>query len=124
MRVRVLSAALGVALAMLLAGSALADSCANVSRAPAPCGMTCTSVVVEGNWVWLPSLASLDPSFQNMPPFWGFISPGSADAVMVGAPDASGNYQNGFSVSLLGHSAYCLKAVNQSKDHGIVSGCE
>ena len=37
--------------------------------------------------------------------------------------DAS-NYTNGFTVSLLGHSAYCLKGVNVDKSHGIVSGCE
>lgn len=118
---RMLGLVLGVSMALGIAGTAMADSCANVSRAPAPCGFACTSLVVQGNWVWLPSLSVL--GFTDLPPFWGFISPGSDDAVLVNAPDASGNYQNGFSLSLLGHSAYCLKAVNQDKSHGVVSGC-
>jgi len=44
--------------------------------------------------------------------------------VFIGTPDANGNYTNGFTLSLLGHSAYCLMGVNQDKSHGIVSGCE
>jgi hypothetical protein len=78
--------------------------------------------VVQGNWVWLPSLSHL--GIPGLPPFWGFISPGSFDSVLIQAPGANGNYTNGFTVSLLGHSAYCLQAVNQDKSHGIVSGCE
>ena len=46
---------------------------------------------------------------------WRFMAP------FLGA---NGNYTNGFTSSLLGHSAYCLKGVNQDKSHGIVSGCE
>lgn len=109
---------------MILAGTALADSCANVSRAPASCGFTCTKVVSQGNWVWLPSLTNIGIPAEELPPFWGFMPPGATDSQMLGAPGAHGNYQNGFSESLLGHSAYCLKGVNLTKSHGIVSGCE
>ena len=73
--------------------------------------------MVSGNWVWLPSIGA--PVYA-----WGFAPPGAADSVGFGFPGANGNYQNGFSSSLLGHSAYCLKGVNQTKSHGIVSRCE
>jgi hypothetical protein len=122
MRRRAFSSALGLLLALGLAGTALADSCANVSRAPAACGMTCDHVVVEGNWIWLPSLANV--GLTGLPPVWGFAPPGAADSQLLGTPGANGNYLNGFSSSLLGHSAYCLKGVNQDKSHGVVSGCE
>ena len=114
---RVLGVVVGAILALAVAGSALADSCANVSRAPASCGWTCATPVIAGNWVWLPSIGV--PEFG-----WGFAPPGRTDSVLFGFPGANGNYQNGFSSSLLGHSAYCLKGVNQTKSHGIVSGCE
>jgi len=119
---RALGIVMGVTLALGIAGTALGDSCANVSRAPAPCGFSCTTVVVEGNWVWLPSLANV--GLPGLPPFWGFAPPGRDDSVLLGFPGANGNYQNGFSSSLLGHSAYCLKGVNSDKSHGVVSGCE
>lgn len=122
MRRRALSTAIGLLLAFGIAGTALADSCANVSRAPAPCGFTCDHVVTEGNWVWLPSLANV--GLTDLPPFWGFMPPGALDSQLLSAPGVHGNYQNGFSSSLLGHSAYCLKGVNADKSHGIVSGCE
>ena len=122
MRRRAFSTAIGLLLALGLAGTALADSCANVSRAPADCGFTCDHVVVEGNWIWLPSLSNVGET--GLPPFWGFAPPGAADSVGIGAPGANGNYLNGFSSSLLGHSAYGLKGVNQDKSHGVVSGCE
>jgi hypothetical protein len=124
LRNRALGIVLGSLLALILAGTALADSCANVSRAPAPCGFSCTSVVVEGNWIWLPSLTNIGVPAEELPPFWGFMPPGAADSQLLQAPGANGNYQNGFSQSLLGHSAYCLKGVNADKSHGIVSGCE
>jgi hypothetical protein len=117
MRRGVLGVVGGVALALTLAGVTLADSCANVSRAPADCGWNCSAPVVEGNWVWLPSV--------NVGEYaWGFAPPGGFDSQQLGFPGANGNYLNGFSSSLLGHSAYCLKGVNQDKSHGIVSGCE
>ena len=119
---RFLGLVLGLALAFGIAGTALASSCANVSRAPAPCGFGCTSVVVEGNWVWLPSLSNV--GFPGLPPFWGFVPPGTPDAQLLSTPGAHGNFTNLFTVSLLGHSAYCLKGVNTDKSHGIVSGCE
>ena len=117
MRRGVFSIVGGLVLAATVAGVTLADSCANVSRAPADCGWTCTAPVIEGNWVWLPSVGADVAA-------WGFAPPGAADSVNFGFPGANGNYQNGFSQSLLGHSAYCLKGVNQDKSHGIVSGCE
>ena len=121
MKHRLLSLAFGSFLALILVGSVLADSCANVSRAPAKCGFSCTTVVTDGNWVWLPSLSNVGQT--GLPPFWGFAPPGGPDSVQLGAPGANGNYQNGFSEWLLGHSAYCLKGVNADKSHGIVSGC-
>jgi hypothetical protein len=117
MRRRILGTALGIALALGLAGTALADSCANVSRAPAACGWSCAGPVIQGNWVWLPSVGASEFA-------WGFAPPWGSDSTGFGFPGASGNYQNGFSESLLGHSAYCLKGVNASKSHGIVSACE
>jgi hypothetical protein len=122
MKRRSLGIVLGVALSLGIASTALGSSCANVSRAPASCGFTCSTVVVQGNWVWLPSLANI--GLTGLPPFWGFIPPGTPDAQRIQAPDANGNYTNGFTVSLLGHSAYCLKGVNADRSHGIVSGCE
>jgi hypothetical protein len=117
MRRRALSTVLGLLLALGVAGTALADSCANVSRAPAACGADCQGPVIVGNWVWLPSIGV--PEWA-----WGFAPPGGADSVGFGFPGHNGNYLNGFSASLLGHSAYCLKGVNQDKSDGIVSGCE
>ncbi len=117
MRRRVLGTFLGIALSLGLAGTALASSCANVSRAPAACGFSCSGPVIVGNWVWLPSIGV--PA-----PFWGFAPPGTPDSQLFGFPGANGNYTNGFTNSLLGHSAYCLKGVNTTKSHGIVSGCE
>lgn len=122
-RRRLLGIVGGLIMALAFAGTTLADSCANVSRAPAPCGWSCSTVVVEGNWLWLPSLVNIGVPADQLPPFWGFIPPGGPDAQLLGTPGAGGNYQNGFSEWLLGHSAYCLKGVNADKSHGIVSGC-
>jgi len=115
MRRRVLGTFLGVALSLLVAGTALASSCLNVSRAPAAAGST--GPVVKGNWIWLPSVGAPVQA-------WGFAPPGTPASVGFGFPGANGNYTNGFTNSLLGHSAYCLKGVNATKSHGIVSGCE
>ena len=116
MRRRMFGAALGVALSLGLASTALADSCLNVSRAAPACNMTCSAPVIEGNWVWLPSIGVPEPA-------WGFAPPGAEESAANGFPGANGNYTNGFTESLLGHSAYCLKGVNAGKSHGIVSGC-
>lgn len=110
----------GAAAAALVPIAAQADSCSNVSRAPAPCGFTCSAPVIDGNWVWLPSIGV---------PFaaWGFAPPGTPDSVNFGFPGANGNYTNGFSNSLLGHSVHCLPSGDPSSrqtTHGIQSGCE
>jgi hypothetical protein len=117
MRRRFLGILVGGLLALTVAGTALADSCANVSRAAPECGLSCSSPVIVGNWVWLPSIGV---------PFaaWGMAPPGGDESVNNGFPGANGNYTNDFSDSLLGHSAYCLKGVNTDRSHGIVSGCE
>lgn len=107
------------------AGAALADDCSNVSRAPAPCGLTCSAPVVEGNWVWLPSIGVPEP-------VWGFAPPGGPDSVAFALPGASGNYTNGQADDLLGvaghHSSAVCSTPNRtasdpSQLHGIVSEC-
>ena len=124
----------GVATLLLVAatgGTALADSCANVSRA-APAGWTpsttYTAPLVQGGWVWLPSLTAVFGPNAQFPPFWGKITPGTTDSVLLGAPGMNGNYTNGKTVSLLGVSAVCDQAsqafVVRQTDHGIQSGCE
>jgi len=112
---------LAAAAALAIPAAAVADSCSNVSRAPAACGMSCAGPVIDGNWVWLPSIGVPDPA-------WGFAPPGGPDSVQVGLPGASGNYTDGQTASLLGMSAVCqgtgnAQAARQS-DHGIQSGCE
>jgi hypothetical protein len=111
----------GAATAAILgfgATAALADSCSNVSRAPAPCGMTCTGPVIEGNWVWLPSIGVPVPA-------WGFAPPGAVDSVAFQFPGANGNYTNGQTSSLLGRSAICTTGVPaRQTSSGIQSGCE
>jgi hypothetical protein len=115
-RRRLIGTALGVALSLAVAGTAFADSCANVSRPAPDCHPNCTAPVITGIWVWLPSIGVPVEA-------WGFAVPGGTESVNAGLPGSSGNYENGFSESLLGHSAYCLKGVNADKSHGIVSGC-
>lgn len=123
---------IAAALAVLVAGvaPALADSCANVSRA-APQGWTPATVysapLLKGGWVWLPSLTSVFGPNAQFPPFWGKVTPGTADAVLLGAPGQNGNYTNGKTISLLGVSALCRASqafVVRQTDHGIQSGCE
>src|SRR5690242_6299542 len=110
-----------VTVALAIPAAAAADSCANVSRAPAPCGMTCTSPVIDGNWVWLPSVGVPVPA-------WGFAPPGAADSTADGLPGANGNYTDGQTSSLLGMSAICQGGgnVNNARQgsNGIQSGCE
>lgn len=110
-----------VAAALAIPAAAAADSCVNVSRAPAPCGMSCTAPVIEGNWVWLPSVGVPFPA-------WGFAPPGAADSVADGFPGANGNYTNGQTGSLLGVSAVCQGGGNvqnaRQTSSGIQSGCE
>lgn len=120
---RLVVVAVTVVAALALAGVAFADSCANVSRAPAACGTTCTAPVIDGNWVWLPSI---DP---KAPPIWGFSPPGSITSEQFGLPNANGNYlnQQGNASWLHENSALCTGNGNASNvhqtDHGIQSGC-
>lgn len=117
-----ITAAVVVCAALLAVPAALADSCGNVSRAPAACGTVCTTgPIIQGNWVWLPSI---DP---NAPPMWGFNPPGAPDS-SFGFPDANGQYGAHVGASLLDASALCDPTSNASsvrqKTQGIQSGCE
>ena len=110
--------AAAVALA-LVPSAAWADSCANVSRAAPACGLSCSSPVVVGNWVWLPSIGVPFPA-------WGDSPPGSITSIQLGLPNANGRYlgQQGTEVWLLENSAICNgKVVTRQTDHGIQSGC-
>ena len=106
----------GLLLSLAVAGTAFADSCANISAAPPDCHPGCTEPVTRGNWVWLPSIGV---------PFeaWGFAAPGGPESVEHDSPGANGNYTDGDSESLLGKSAYCTKGVNTDRSNGVVSGC-
>jgi hypothetical protein len=121
-RAKLTAALAAAAAAAILPIAASADSCANVSRAPAPCGFSCPAPVIEGNWVWLPSIGVPVPG-------WGFAPPGAPDSVAFGFPGSSGNYQNTQvtgNQSLLDNSATCAKPGTDSRQttHGIQSGCE
>ena len=116
MRRRLFGITGGLVLSLIVAGTAFADSCANISRAAPDCHPGCAAPVIRGNWVWLPSIGV---------PFeaWGFAAPGGTESVNNGLPGANGNYTNGAGESLLVNSAYCTKGVNTDRSHGIVSGC-
>jgi opacity protein-like surface antigen len=109
------------AAALALPAAAVADSCANVSRAAPECAPSCTGPVIEGNWVWLPSIGVPFPA-------WGFASPGGEDSVDFGFPGANGNYTNAQTSSLLGVSAICKGGGNAQNarqgTNGIQTGCE
>jgi hypothetical protein len=72
----------------------------NASRPAPACNKTCAAPVVEGNWIWLPSIGAPIPA-------WGFAPPGTVDSQVSGFPGANGNYTNGQTASLLGVSALC-----------------
>lgn len=129
MRRRLTVVLVTLAAALGIAAPAWADSCANVSR-PAPAGYTpgtvYQSVLMQGNWVWLPSLTAVFGQNAQFPPLWGFITPGTSDAQLLGSPGAAGNYTNLQTVSLLGVSALCSPTqayVVRQTSHGIQSGC-
>ena len=105
-----------LAMLALTAAPALADSCANVSRA-APKSTTSSGPIIKGHWVWLPSIGVPVQA-------WGFATPGTYDSQLIGKPH--GNYTNGKTVSLLGVSANCdpSKTTSPQTAHGIQSGCE
>jgi hypothetical protein len=126
------------AAALAVPAVATADSCANYSRPAPACNLSCSAPVIQGNWVWLPSI---DPS---APAAWGFAPPGGADSTAFGFPGANGNYTNGTTSSLLGVSALCRTdkvAIFKRQDgvfllvfasatpdfsllHGVWSGCK
>ena len=118
-RLKLLLAVGAAGVALSVPATVLADSCANASRPAPACGFDCTSPVIDGNWVWLPSI--------GVPfPIWGFGPPGTA-----GAPNTHGNYQNLVKTAsgpveawLLENSAICKKGIpNRQTSHGIQSGC-
>jgi hypothetical protein len=120
---RVLLAVTAATAAALIPVAASADSCSNVSRAPAACGFTCSGPVIVGNWVWLPSVAG-----PEAPPVWGMAPPGAPDSVLFGLPGANGNYQNTRvtgNQSMLDNSATCTKpgTNNRQTTNGIQTGC-
>jgi hypothetical protein len=118
---RILVAVTAATAAALIPVAASADTCSNVSRAPAACGFTCSGPVIVGNWVWLPSIGV--PA-----PVWGKAPPGAPDSVAFGLPGANGNYQNTRvtgNQSMLDNSATCTKpgTNNRQTSNGIQSGC-
>ncbi len=94
--------------------ASFADTCHNVSRAPA------APFTQDGDWIYLP----VGFVYANSPAAWYFAPPGSAVAQAVGFPDANGNYTNGKTGSLLGVSANCTGTTSRQTDHGIQSGCD
>ena len=118
----VLTAVAVVALA--IPALAAADSCSNVSRAAPACDPNCTTVVTDGNWIWLPSLSNI--GITGLPAAWGFAPPGADISVLFGMPGANGNYTNGQTSSLLGMSNNCPPGniTNRQTTHGVQSGCE
>ena len=115
-----LSYLVALALAVLAVGatSAVASSCANLSR-PAPNDVVAGQPLTRGNWVWLPSIGV--PA-----PFWGFAPPGSDDAALLGLPGSGGQHAQHAGSSLLDMSAICRSGIPTARqtDHGIQSGCE
>ena len=117
-RMKLVVAAVVAAATLAIPATAFADSCANVSRAPAPCGFTCTSPVVVGNSVWLPSIGVGLLA-------WGFAPPGTIDSIQAGFAGANGNYTNGQTSSLLGMSAICKGTITvRQTTNGIQTGCQ
>jgi hypothetical protein len=112
------------AIALAVPAVAAADSCSNVSRAAPACDPGCTTVVTDGNWIWLPSLSNI--GITGLPAVWGKAPPGTADSVAFDLPGANGNYTNGGTSSMLGMSNNCPPGNNPNRqtDHGIQSGCE
>ncbi len=112
MKKLVITACAVVALLVLTANAALADTCRNLSR-PAPSDPS--APIVKGNWHWVPDDG-----------IWMFAVPGGADSMMFGTPDAGGNYTNGRTGSLLGVSNNCPVGNNPYRQttNGIQSLCE
>jgi hypothetical protein len=77
--------------------------------------------VVDGNWVWLPSIGV--PEFA-----WGFGTPGSLPSQQFGLAGANGDYLNdsgGFSWLL--EKSLCVNGntarATANSTHGVQSGC-
>jgi hypothetical protein len=103
----------------LIAGPAFADDCVNLSRPAPDCNLSCTEPVIEGNWVWLPSIGIDEAA-------WGFGTPGSIVSQQANLPGSSGNYLNdrGGVSWLLENSAVCTVGVpSRQTTHGIQTGC-
>ena len=93
-RALVVAGAAAAALAAT-AGSAFANDCANFSRTAPACWYSdtgCTSPVVRGNWVFLPSIE------PDLPPVWGFGPPANFTNGKTDALTALGNIQSGGAV--------------------------
>ena len=84
--------AIGAVAVIATAGTAFANDCANFSRVAPACFYSssgCTTPVVRGNWVFLPSIEA------DLPPIWGFGPPanftnGQSDALTALADLKSG----------------------------------
>jgi hypothetical protein len=115
---RILSVAATTGALMLIASASFADDCINISRAPAACGATCTAPVIEGNWVWLPSIGV--PEWG-----WGFGTPGSWISQQVQLPGSNGNYLNdrGGDSWLLENSVCVNGNTARQTTNGVQSGC-
>ena len=108
--------------ALLLVGTAAnADDCINLSRPPAACGLSCPGPVVDGNWVWLPSIGVPESA-------WGFVTPGSVFSEELALPGTNGNYINDRGgISWLFENSLCVNGntarATANSTHGIQSGC-
>lgn len=65
MKMRRLGGIAVVTSALLLMGTA-----AHAEPPPPACGYSCPSLVVDGSWLWLPSIGV--PEYQ-----WAYVTPGS-----------------------------------------------
>ncbi|WP_136708005.1 hypothetical protein [Agromyces sp. H66] len=112
--------AAGLAAAFVLVPTAAqALDCYNPNKPPADCGAVCTDgPVVQGNWVWLPSV------FPGAPEEWVFVPPGTVELT----PGAKGNFQNGEGYALLvnaicdSHGSVLEKRQNQNGIQ-LLEGC-
>ena len=87
--------AIGTGAVLAMAGTALANDCANFSRVAPACYYSqagCTSPVVRGNWVFLPSIDS------SLPPIWGFGPPANFTDGQSGALTALADLKSGGAV--------------------------
>jgi hypothetical protein len=66
-------------IAVLTAAELLVGGAANAAPAPPACGYWCSSPVVDGSWVWLPSVGI--PEW-----LWAFFTPGSGFSQLLWFP--------------------------------------